>query len=634
MKLAKYVKKVQASLEAERFDALRADLECGDLSDTQLAINDHAEQSADYARQLVELTGDARETDSDAVEMADMESRITAAVEGIRMVNANGGFSVESLPWAQRAVDAILSPLGISVSLSNTALESLTENQTAPVAVESIEEVIEVIGATRQEVEALSVDGILRILDVLEEALPEVKDRLVALQQSISTLSYDEEVEITLDDLICKSLAVNGQLPVGQREYFAGYRNFANTILSSYSENALEAADKTDGLVNALCQLDVNASPIDAVAKAMGEIGDPRKCIDSDQLMFVLPGSGPLFGNKVVEEVEDGTGEEEEVDVIEPTPTEPAAAEVVEPAPDVAVVPAEEPAPAVPEAASVVPPVEGESGTAPAAEPVEPVEPVADDATLPSEPATAPVEAPAAPVPAPEPTAPAEGEEEEEALDENGNPIKPAKEAFAPPSDQPVMSPVEVLVVKLEKFSTNFAPLDPLGWEDRPDVAQKTIRVLSKDTIEAVTGELIKALEIVNIKSFGESHRQTWTKARSAFGAYRQVFDKLSPQQSADLAPATPAVGEYLNTVFTLSAWPALHVLTNLVFTANAFLLLAERSISGQSAEEDTFVPDDDGDDTVLDDADAATAGQDVNDAMAGSRAADIGTSGSVTSTT
>ena len=92
-------------------------------------------------------------------------------------------------------------------------------------------------------------------------------------------------------------------------------------------------------------------------------------------------------------------------------------------------------------------------------------------------------------------------------------------------------------------------------------------------------------------------------------------------------------MGEYLNTVFTLSAWPALHLLANLVFTANAFLLLAERSISGQSAEEEPAfnpeedgIPDDEeGTDEVLDDAAAANAGQAANDAEAGARAGEVG---------
>jgi hypothetical protein len=311
-------------------------------------------------------------------------------------------------------------------------------------------------------------------------------------------------------------------------------------------------------------------------------------------------------------------------------PSEPAVApEAAPPAPEAA--PAAEPA-----AAPAVEPAPAEGAPAPA-------EPVATS------------EEPDATVVEGEP-APAEGadtgtavstdvgdtgedEEEEEEVDADGNPIvKPAKEAYSDVQAEAQITPVEALVIQFEKFTTNYAPLDPLSWEDRPENDTPTIRVLSKDTIDAVTGELIKALEIVNIKSFGESHRQTWAQSRSAFGAFRQAFDSLTPQQSADLAPAIPAAGEYLNTVFTLSAWPALHVLANMVFTANAFLLLAERSISGQSAEEDAFeAPQEEAeesDDTVMSDGDAANAGQANNDAQAGSRAADIGALSDASSTT
>lgn len=668
MKLSHYVKKISVSLEADQRNAIRADLETGDLSDIALAVEDYTEQSADYARELVEATGIAREAHSDAIEFGEIQQQLEVAREGIAVVNSNGGFTLESLQWAERAVNAILLPLDYKVQfqLDSPALESITAGGKIVLSMENIEEVIQVVEATKQDVENLSVDGILRVLAVLEDAIPDVKDRLVALHQSIRTLDYDDEKEITLDDVIFKALSVNGQLPVGLRDYFIGYQNFVNKILSTYTENAIESASKADFLADALNKLGENDCPIKAISKAVDEVGDPRKVIDTDQLAFVLPGSGPLFGNKVsidddadeipasggsapalTEEQTDQPGagmeppegdplatgapdpveeEEEEVQVAAPAAADDATSDAIPPTDD-----------------AVAPPAEG----APAAEPTEEVPPAEEPAT----PAPAEGSEPAAPAPAPvegseEPTPPTEGseeakpasvvapksneteEEEEDEEDEQNTNVLESQQ------DNPAgsMEPVDALIVKLEKFSSNYAALDPMSWEDREAGSNPTIRVLSKDTIEAVLGELIKCLEVVNIKSYAESHRQTWSKARTAFGAYKKSFDSLTPQQAADISRSTEAVGEYLNTVFTLSAWPALHTLTNLVFVCNAFLLLAERSISGESATPDTDTEFDesdvegDGDETTsMTDEEAAAAAQATNDAMAGSRAADEG---------
>jgi hypothetical protein len=697
MKLAKYVKRVKAAqaakeaalsaaLEAQQRDELRAALEHGDLSETAIAVQDAADRSADYARELVDATSAARETDSDAVELADLESRFQSALEGIKMGNAAGGFTADQFQWAQRALNAILLPVNVKIELEGASMEALSEEGGKTlISLENIEQVIEVIDATRQDIEAGSVDGILRVLDVLEKAIPDVKDRLVALHQSIRSLSYNEELEIRLDDEIFKALAVNGQLPVGWKEYFAGYLNFANAILSSYSDNALESASKAPFLADALSMLGENDCPIKAVSKAIDEIGDPRKKIDSDKLQFVLPGSGPLFGNKLtdLEEEEDvpalfvadvetpqggegngtvagtavvaGTDDsviEPEVPAIaeEPAPVSEPGAPVVAPTAAPASEPTAEPAAATASEEAGTPSVTvnvTEPTPAPTAPAPAPTEPVSEEPTAPAvEPTSEPTAEPASVPTEGEPPAVTgepspETEEEEEEEEEEGA----ATESFATGADNQI-SPVEALVQKLEKFTTNFAALDPLSWDDRPDAegGNPTIRVLSKDTIEDVLGNLIKAMEIVNIKSFGESHRQTWASSRAAFGAYKKAFENLTPQQAADISPATEAVGEYLGTVFELSAWPALHVLANLVFTANAFLLLAERSISGQSAEEEVFDPEAFGeDDSAVDglpsdvsDAEAAAAAQADNDAQAGARAADVGPAGdaSVTSST
>lgn len=693
MKLSKHVQRVQATLEAEKaasvkavitaqMESLREDLECSDFSDSALAVSNAQERSASNAKELAEATSDARETDSDTVELADLESRAVAALEGIKMVNANGGFTLEQFQWAQRAVDAIFQPVGVDVVLQTVATESQEPAETLKIATENLEEVIAVVTSTRENLSKGSVDAILKVLAVLEKAMPDVKDRLVAMQQSIRTIDFDEEAQIRLDSEVYKALSVDGKLPTGWKDYFASYLAFAQTVLSGYSDNALESANKSCFLADALTNLGSDSCPIKAVTKAVAEIGDPRKKIDTDKLLFVLPGSGPLFGNDVHDahlnggddddvssaDVDDALASanaiSDDTDDTSSAAADGAAAAApvadddgalgapVEQDPNVAAamaaptaVPVTEPAPAPAPIQSVANPE--------AAPPPAPAEPTVPEAAAPGEaaPAVAEPAAPAAggeaalaasaePAAEPAPAASAPGEEEE--LDENGNPkAKPVKESFpAEGAPNQGMTPCDALITKLDKFSSDYVPLEPLSWDDRPEGSDDdTIRVLSKDSIAGSVESLIKAMECINIKSFGESNQQTWASARSAFAMYKKAFDNLSPQQMADIQPATESVGEYLDTVYNLSCWPVLHVLTNLVFTANAFLLLAERSISGQSADEQPpmdDIGDDDDDETPTPDEQAAADAQANNDALAGSRAADEGPAGdaSVTSTT
>lgn len=690
MKLSQHVQRVQAALEAEKvastkatataqLESLRQDLERGDISDAAIAVSNAQERSATNVKELAEATSDARETDSDSIELADLESRANAALEGIKMVNTNGGFTLEQFQWAQRAVDAIFQPVGVNVVLQTIATESQEPATTLQIATENLEEVVAVVAATRENLSKGSVDAILKVLAVLEKAMPDVKDRLVGMQQSIRTIDFDEEAQIRLDDEVYKALSVDGKLPTGWKDYFASYLTFAQSVLSGYSDNALESANKACFLADALTSLSNGSDPINAVVKAIDEIGDPRKKIDTDKLLFVLPGSGPLFGNDVHDAHLNGGDDDSDVSSADVDDAVASAAAVAAPdAADGAIVgggaaaapaadddgalgapveqdpnvtaalaaptavpvmtPAPAPAPiqsvANPEAAP--PPAPAEPAVPEAAAPGAPAPPVAEPAApaASGEAALAPAAEPeAAPVPAPE-----------EELDENGNPkAAPAKESLEPTGgvQNQGMTQCDALITKLDKFSSDYVPLEPLSWDDRPEGSgDDTIRVLSKDSISGSVDSLIKAMECINIKSFGESNQQTWASARSAFSMYKRAFDNLNPQQMADIQPATESVGEYLDTVYNLSCWPVLHVLTNLVFTANAFLLLAERSISGQSADEAPAVDTDadvDGDIEVPNpDEQAAADGQADNDAIAGAGAADEGPAGdaSVTSTT
>lgn len=493
MRLSGYVQQARASMEAAAMEEIRQELESGELSDSAMEIADAEDRQAENVNELIEATHDAKAMHSDLAEMYGIESRFRELHHSMEQINNHQGFKRPWIEWAENAANHILRPLEVNVSLASAGTPSLESADQTQVSLEGIEQILVVLSETRENIEEGSVDAVLRVMDTLEEVLPEVRDRVHALHDYIDTLSYNEEMEIRVDEAAFKALQVHGNLPVTWKDYFASYSGQANAILGTFTANALESASKGQFLADCMHKYSGQGPISNALVKAMADIGDPRKTISVDNLCFILPGSGPLFGNKVA-----------------------ALDEVTE----------------VTAAAAVAPPPTRGDGS------------VAD------------TEVDAKP--------------------------KPSVEA-----DASLIPEVSGLITRLEKFSTDYVPLEPLAWDDIPAADEKnsTIRALSKDTIKAVTGSLIQALEVNNIRSFAESHRATWYVARSAPSAFADAYNELSPQYAVELSPALAAIYEYLDTLYTLSVWPALHMMLNTVFTANAFLVVAERSISGKSAK-------------------------------------------------
>lgn len=492
MKLKKYFPTAIASMEAEVQAEARRSLQSNVFSTQELAIECQRDGAAELAAATVESLHAARRLDSDASELCELESNAQDLRSAIALVNNNGGFTVESLGWANVATAAVLSSsVGTAPTISFVSAAD-NESDRRVVNLESLDDVIKIVGEVRADVEAKSVDAILRVFDTLKDAMPEVKARMIALKQALPSTEYDQDKEIRLDDLVFKSLAVDGAIPSSFGSYLGTYNEFATTILSAYSENALEAASKSPQMAEAIAKLGQDC-PIRAIAAVYRDIGDPRLGISADQLCFALPGSGPLFGNKV--------------DVLAESATD-----------------------------------QGD-----------------DDV----------------------------------ALEDIGSDVG-----------------TEDLIQRLKMYCTNRAPLDPLNYADRDDAEGEnpTIRVLSKDSIDKGLTELISAFEVIDIKSYAEARRMTWVQARSAYGAFQQQLINLEPSQVAAVRPVCPALSEYLDMVFALSAWPSLHLLTNMVFTANAFLLLSERSIAGKTEVPIGDVPADTAE--VHSDADADAAAE------------------------
>jgi len=462
MKLSKFYRQAVASLESEAREEVRASLEHGIYSDVALAVEAHVSASAERAAMVVETLHDAMESHSDAGELRDVVVESMDLRDGLETVNQHGGYNAESLYWANEACAATFERVGSLRPLRAPSQESGDQPEQFHLSLEDFDAVVSALDNARSDIAAKSLDGIARVFSALEDALPEIRDRMQALKNTLGSVEYDEEKQIRLDDYITKQLSVNGQVPSSLKDYLMGYGRFADALLGAYSENALEAASKASDVGDCLTQLGDDACPIEALNNVLKAIGDPRSAIAPDQLGFILPGSGPLFGVAL--------NPDEETDLPE--------------------------------------------------------------------------------------------------------------------------GPAGDLMVRMKRFCEDHAPLDPMAYDDRPEAAESsvggeapTIRVLSKDTICCGLETLIRLIDGVNIKTYAEARRDAWVKARSAYERYRQALQSVTPTQANNLRPLLATVGEYCDTLFTLSAWPALHFLANLVFTSNAFVLLAERSIAGRTEE-------------------------------------------------
>lgn len=623
-------------------ESLREDLAHGELSDQSLLVDEGQAASADQAASLVHELHSARQLDSDATELREVELNANTFRDAVEAINQGEGFTLEDFQFAQRAMEAVFHITPLTMPSLVPSMEGFANGGRQRLALECIDDLIREVADTRQQIENGSIDAIMRVFGVLNETMPEVKSRMESMKLVLPETAYDETAQITLDDTIFKALAVNGAMPTALKDYFASYAAFAKKILAGYSENALETASKASDIADVLTA-SRNPSIIDALTEFLVQVGDPRAALSPDELGFVLPGSGPLFGGKgpdnaseedtlakegitgelivrlrqyvasnapidpmamgerpsleadLDDDESDDEDDEDNIKTFNPDdvdddadedlngdhlPTPETEEGQTEPGNDTPIPPDTEqgagaeaggnPDPSLDsgtptgEEGAAAPGEEGAGGEAGAA-------PGATDPMASQEaPATSPV-TDAATAAAENPAA-GSGENLELSIQTSGdapldNPLAGAEtnavDNVPTPPGPPSTPPV------------NTAP-------PSAPIAKPTMRVLSKDTIACSLTDLIGVFELVNINSFAEARQPTWVAARSSFNRLQQSLMSLSPATVAELRPLLPDLNEYLDVTFTLSAWPALYLLTNAVFTANAFLLLAERSVSGQ----------------------------------------------------
>src|ERR1700744_5430116 len=162
-KIAKRFATVHASLEAEQLDAFRQEALSGDLSEDALQADEAGEEQIDQAVQLVEVINDAKCEEADAREVRDIAADAMMIRENIDLVNANGGVSTESLHFSQLALDAALAPTGRRVVLSVESFDDIDAGGKSVISIECVDAVQKEIDTVRSDVEAHSVDAVLRV---------------------------------------------------------------------------------------------------------------------------------------------------------------------------------------------------------------------------------------------------------------------------------------------------------------------------------------------------------------------------------------------------------------------------------------------------------------------------------------
>ncbi len=105
-------------------------------------------------------------------------------------------------------------------------------------------------------------------------------------------------------------------------------------------------------------------------------------------------------------------------------------------------------------------------------------------------------------------------------------------------------------------------------------------RGLALQDIRVIARSLAELLGKTDISKLTEQSKAVRTDVIGAVTTLKGRFAEASPEVKMALADQFGLVTRYLDTVYLLSDWPVLNYLSNLVFTTNAFVLYAERSLA------------------------------------------------------
>lgn len=248
------------------------------------AVTNLIEAAAD-ATSAAEVVEDAEEVQGDIDETIEL-------AEGLN--EAQGGVSVECFPIFQAIVDRLAARAGVESINIGEGLESVSESGKIRINVAGLEALSEQISAAMPSFLKKSGEVFNTMTDAMQEAVPEVRDRLTTLLGDLQMDNKPLDGNVSISQEIRNALSVDGSVPEDLVTYFATYAELGEKLLGEYLRRSGTSGEALSGMLG---QLDYNLPEgfWDTVGEILEKVGDPRAALGKDSMAITLPGSGKLF---------------------------------------------------------------------------------------------------------------------------------------------------------------------------------------------------------------------------------------------------------------------------------------------------------------------------------------------------
>lgn len=136
------------------------------------------------------------------------------------------------------------------------------------------------------------------------------------------------------------------------------------------------------------------------------------------------------------------------------------------------------------------------------------------------------------------------------------------------------------VATRLYEYADGLVPLEAtVAIRAAEGAGNSSYAALTNSKITSIGEGLLTVLDMDKICELLEQGGKLWPDAKGAITQLREVLNG-APQDIANIAGGDfPQLVKFLETNYSLATWPLLNYLTNMVFTANAFVLLSELSL-------------------------------------------------------
>lgn len=133
--------------------------------------------------------------------------------------------------------------------------------------------------------------------------------------------------------------------------------------------------------------------------------------------------------------------------------------------------------------------------------------------------------------------------------------------------------------------SNSPVSLSDFAVEVQVDEGKQELPALQPSEIRDCVRYLLDFTSSIDIRATADNCKASWVDASRTHLMVRETLKSCDDSLLAALDGDDRLLPSYLSTLFTLSAWPVLNYLTNLVLFTNAFVTYAEVSLKAEPAE-------------------------------------------------